>query len=105
VIVTRDRDGEFNVLVNRCAHRGALVCRDLRGNADTLTCVYHQWAYDAKGDLIGVPFRKGLGGKGGYPKDFDMAEHGLEKLKVEVFGDCVFATFDHSMPSVEKPEP
>ncbi|MEC9341237.1 MAG: Rieske 2Fe-2S domain-containing protein [Pseudomonadota bacterium] len=101
VIVTRDRDGEFNVLVNRCAHRGALVCRDLRGNADTLTCVYHQWAYDAKGDLIGVPFRKGLGGKGGYPKDFDMAEHGLEKLKVEVFGDCVFATFDHSMPSVE----
>ena len=52
VIVSRDGDGRFHVLVNRCAHRGALVCRDLRGNADTLTCVYHQWAYDAKGTHI-----------------------------------------------------
>ena len=101
VIVTRDADGMFHVLVNRCAHRGALVCRDLRGNADTLTCVYHQWAYDAKGDLIGVPFRKGLGGKGGYPADFDMKQHGLRKLNVEVFGDCIFASFAGDMPSVE----
>ena len=101
VIVTRDADGAFHVLVNRCAHRGALVCRDLRGNADTLTCVYHQWAYDAKGDLIGVPFRKGLGGKGGYPADFDMKQHGLRKLNVEVFGDCIFASFADDMPSVE----
>ncbi len=101
VIVSRDRDGQFHVLVNRCAHRGALVCRDLRGNADTLTCVYHQWAYDAKGDLIGVPFRKGLGGKGGYPADFDMKQHGLHKLNVEVFGECIFASFAADMPSVE----
>jgi phenylpropionate dioxygenase-like ring-hydroxylating dioxygenase large terminal subunit len=101
VIVSRDAAGEFHVLVNRCAHRGALVCRDLRGNTDTLTCVYHQWAYDAKGDLIGVPFRKGLGGKGGYPADFDMKQHGLRKLNVQVFGECVFASFAEDMPSVE----
>jgi phenylpropionate dioxygenase-like ring-hydroxylating dioxygenase large terminal subunit len=101
VIVSRDADGQFHVLVNRCAHRGALVCRDLRGNADTRTCVYHQWAYDAKGDLIGVPFRKGLGGKGGYPADFDMKQHGLHKLNVQVFGECIFASFVNDMPSVE----
>lgn len=100
VIVSRDADGQFHVLVNRCAHRGALVCRDLRGNSDTLTCVYHQWAYDAKGDLIGVPFRRGLGGKGGYPADFDMKQHGLRKLNVQVFGECIFASFADDMPSV-----
>ena len=101
VIVTRDADGEVHVLVNRCAHRGALVCRELKGNADTLTCVYHQWSYDTAGRLIGVPFRKGLGGKGGYPADFDMEQHGLKHLKTEVFGDCVFASFAEDMPPVE----
>jgi len=97
VVVTRDGEGEFHAWVNRCAHRGAQVCRDLRGNAQTHTCVYHQWAFDTAGELIGVPFRRGLGGKGGYPKDFDMADHGLQRLRVETLEGLVFATFDHEM--------
>ena len=54
VIVTRDGDGEINVVQNRCAHRGALVCRQPRGNAASLECVYHQWSYDLKGNLLGL---------------------------------------------------
>jgi len=100
VVVTRDGEGEFRVWVNRCAHRGAQVCRDLRGNTQTHTCVYHQWAFDSAGELIGVPFRRGLGGKGGYPKDFDMTEHGLQQLRVETLEGLVFATFDHQMVSL-----
>ena len=72
VVLTRDHDGALHAWVNRCAHRGALVCRELRGNvgaSGTHTCVYHQWAYDAGGNLVGVPFRRGLGGKGGYLVD------------------------------------
>ncbi len=105
VVLTRDADGVLHAWVNRCAHRGALVCRELRGNvgeSGTHTCVYHQWAYDATGSLIGVPFRKGLGGKGGYPADFDMAEHGLQKLRVEDYCGLVFATFDANLPPVEQ---
>ncbi len=96
VVLCRDTDGSLHAWVNRCAHRGALVCRELRGNSasGTHTCVYHQWAYDNQGALIGVPFRKGLGGKGGYPADFDMASHGLQKLRVECVESMVFATFD-----------
>ncbi len=104
VVITRDAEGEIHGWVNRCAHRGALVCRQLRGNIGaqgTHTCVYHQWAFDSTGDLVGVPFRRGLAGKGGYPKDFDLKEHGLQKLKVEAFAGLVFATFDHSLDDVE----
>ena len=68
VIVTRDREGGINVMTNRCAHRGALVCRSARGNIDELECVYHQWKYDMQGRLIGVPFRRGLGGRAGCRK-------------------------------------
>ena len=103
VVMTRDEQGAINAWVNRCAHRGALVCRELRGNnaAGTYTCVYHQWSFDARGDLVGVPFRRGLGGKGGYPADFDTQQHGLRKLRVENYHGAVFATFDDTLPGFQ----
>jgi anthranilate 1,2-dioxygenase large subunit len=103
VVMTRDDKGAINAWVNRCAHRGALVCRELRGNnpAGTYTCVYHQWSFDARGDLVGVPFRKGLGGKGGYPAGFDLKQHGLRKLRVENYHGAVFASFEEDMPGVQ----
>jgi anthranilate 1,2-dioxygenase large subunit len=97
VIVTRDRAGSLNVMQNRCAHRGALVCREPRGNVSRLQCVYHQWNYDLQGRLLGVPFRGGVGGKGGMPAQFDMAEHGLDTLRVETLAGLVFASFSHSV--------
>jgi anthranilate 1,2-dioxygenase large subunit len=97
IIVTRDQDGAANVLVNRCAHRGATVCRSLRGNTPNLECVYHQWAYDLKGNLIGVPFRRGLRGRGGMPADFEMKRHGLTPLRVETISGLVFATFSETV--------
>jgi len=43
VIVTRGLGGEIHAMVNRCAHRGNLVCLKRRGHAENLTCVYHAW--------------------------------------------------------------
>lgn len=93
VVVTRDRGGVIHAWVNRCAHRGAMVCRDRRGKADAFTCVYHQWSYDAEGNLLGVPFRRGLGGEGGMPASFDMKAHGLPRLRVATYRGLIFASF------------
>ncbi len=100
VILTRDREGQLQVIENRCAHRGALVCRELRGNQSRLSCVYHQWTYDLRGRLLGVPFRGGIGGRGGMPPDFDPAQHNLTRLRVEVLHGLVFATFSHDSASL-----
>lgn len=97
VVVTRDKDGGLHVVLNRCAHRGAMVCRERRGNAPHLECVYHQWAYDLNGDLIGVPFRRGIKGQGGMPADFALKDHGLVKLRVESLNGLVFATFSEEV--------
>ena len=102
VILTRDRHGELQVIENRCAHRGALVCRELRGNQARLSCVYHQWTYDLSGRLLGVPFRGGIDGRGGMPPDFNPAQHNLTRLRVSVLHGLVFATFSaHSVPLEE----
>ena len=102
VIVVRDRDGGINVIENRCAHRGAQFCQPDHGNAQDFTCPYHQWNYDLKGNLLGVPFRRGVkrDGKvqGGMPVDFKTSDHGLVQLNVEAMNGVIFASFDHGVP-------
>lgn len=93
VVVTRAADGELAAFVNRCAHRGAIVRREAFGNATEHRCVYHQWCYDTKGAVTGVPFLRGIKGKGGYPADFDPQAHGLRRLRVESYRGVVFGTF------------
>lgn len=93
VIVNRGQDGELFAMVNRCAHRGALVRRETRGNAKDHVCIYHRWCYDLDGSLIGLPFRRGVKGKGGMGPDFKLNEHGLRKLRVDSYAGVVFATF------------
>lgn len=100
VVMSRTKAGEVAAWVNRCAHRGATVCRFSRGNATKHTCVYHQWSYDAAGELRGVPFRRGYEEHSGMPRDFDPKKHGLQRLRVEQYHGLVFATFDHEMESL-----
>jgi anthranilate 1,2-dioxygenase large subunit len=100
VVMTRAEDGTLAAWVNRCAHRGAAVCRLRRGNALNHTCVYHQWNYTAKGDLQGVPFRRGMKEMAGMPADFDPKNHSLKQLRVESYRGLVFATFDAGIGDV-----
>ena len=101
VIVSRAEDGSLHVFVNRCAHRGATVERRPSGNARDHRCVYHQWCYNAKGDLTGVPYRHGVKGMGGYGADFNLREHGLQKLRVAAHRGAIFASFDAAAPTLE----
>jgi len=94
VIVVRDADGRINAFENRCVHRGALLCLERFGNARALTCVYHAWSYDLKGQLKGVAFQNGVKGAGGMPPEFRRDEHRLRPLKVESFAGLVFGSFD-----------
>jgi len=93
VIVNRARDGSLHAFVNRCAHRGATVQRANHGNARAHVCCYHHWGYNLEGKLIGVPFQKGVGGKGGLPDDFDKSQHCLRPLQVESLNGVIFGTF------------
>jgi salicylate 5-hydroxylase large subunit len=101
VVVVRDKDGSIRVVVNRCAHRGAMFCREQYGTTSTFECPYHQWTYALDGRLLGVPFRKGLDGQGGMPADFDAACNGLETLRVAERHGVVFASFAGDVEPLE----
>lgn len=107
LIVVHTVDGRFNVLVNRCAHKGATICYRPTGSCERFTCPYHNWIYDHSGQLISVAFEKGIRGPsgenlGGMPADFDKATHGLSRLRVETIAGLIFGTFSDVAPSLQE---
>ncbi len=101
IVVTRDAEGKIHAFENRCAHRGALLCLKERGDAKEIACVYHNWTYDLCGNLTGVAFRRGIGGKGGMAPDSHPEEHAPRQLRVEVFAGLVFGTLGKDVPALE----
>lgn len=105
VILVRALDGAIHVVENACAHRGVAFCRARSGNAQAFVCPYHQWNYALDGRLRGVPMRHGVKrdgvAQGGMPVDFNLADHGLTRLKVASRGGVVFASFDHDIEPFE----
>lgn len=97
VIVARGADdGELRVLLNRCRHRGSLVCHDERGTANYFRCPYHGWTYRNNGDLRGITYDDGYSG-------LDRERLGLVRMpRVDSFAGFVFASFAADGPSLEE---
>jgi anthranilate 1,2-dioxygenase large subunit len=101
VVVTRDTSGKINGFVNRCAHRGNLLCLERRGNVKEIKCIYHGWTYDLSGKLTGVAFERGVKRQGGMPPEFRKDEHDLPPLKVAELAGLVFGSFSDDAPDLE----
>jgi anthranilate 1,2-dioxygenase large subunit len=101
VIVARGADGRINAFLNRCAHRGNLLCLESRGNLKEFSCIYHGWVYDLTGQLTGVAFEKGVQRQGGMPDDFHKEDHAVRRLRVAELGGIVFGTFSDATPPLE----
>jgi phenylpropionate dioxygenase-like ring-hydroxylating dioxygenase large terminal subunit len=93
VIMTRDRDGQLHLLLNRCAHRGNQVCEDAGGNSSTFRCPYHGWTYRNSGELVGFPFAGGYG-----QRKLDL---GLGRVpRLDTYRGFVFGSFATDGPSL-----
>lgn len=54
VLLTRDDTGQLRAFINACSHRGARVATG-SGQARSLVCPFHGWAYAMDGALRGRP--------------------------------------------------
>ena len=101
VVVLNDA-GIIRAYVNRCVHRGSVLCLSEKGNIKQFECVYHGWTFDLAGNLNGVAFERGIKGQGGMPPGFNKEDYRLRELKVENFCGVLFATFDFDTPEIER---
>ncbi|MDQ0940766.1 aromatic ring-hydroxylating dioxygenase subunit alpha [Streptomyces sp. V1I1] len=57
IVITRREDGGLSGFHNVCQHRGARIVPESGTGARRFTCRWHNWAYDAEGNVTGVPDR------------------------------------------------
>jgi phenylpropionate dioxygenase-like ring-hydroxylating dioxygenase large terminal subunit len=96
LIVSRAEDGRIHVLLNRCRHRGSVVCRMERGHSNHFRCPYHSWLYRNDGSLIGVAQQSGYA-------DADRSALGLvPAAAVGVYRGLVFASIAAPRMSLEE---
>ena len=88
-------NNKIEVLINRCAHRGTMVCPEGRGNTERFICPYHGWSYDRAGALRALPFGEG------YSKE-TLSELRLKAVpRVEKYRGFIFASLAPSGDSLE----
>jgi len=76
VLVVRGKDGALRAFLNVCQHRGAQVCSQAQGRANSFQCPYHAWTYGTDGRLIGAPNVMA-------DPRFDRSAHGLTPVACE----------------------
>jgi fatty-acyl-CoA synthase len=97
VIMTRDKQGEIHLLLNRCAHRANIVCDAPKGNSSAFRCPYHGWTFANTGKLLGYPFSSGYGG--GEAKQ----ELGLGRVaRTAIYKGFVFGSMADDGPTLEE---
>jgi phenylpropionate dioxygenase-like ring-hydroxylating dioxygenase large terminal subunit len=95
IVVVRGPDGVLHVLRNQCAHRGAMVVANEKGNTNEFQCCYHGWTYHLNGHLKAIPLQHG------YPEDFNPKSAQTAMLhvpRVESYRGFIFVNEQHSAP-------
>lgn len=86
-LVIRGDDGRLRAFHNVCRHRGALLLNQPRGHCShAISCPFHGWTYDTRGNLISVPARHTFG-------QLEMETKGLVPLELEIWMGFVFVRF------------
>ncbi|HEY9565685.1 MAG TPA: benzoate 1,2-dioxygenase large subunit [Nocardioides sp.] len=98
VVITRDKDGELHLLINACAHRGAMICRKKTDNRTTLTCPFHGWTFRNDGSLLKVKDPDGAG----YPDTFDVdGSHNMTKVpRFESYRGFLFGSINDDVSTL-----
>jgi phenylpropionate dioxygenase-like ring-hydroxylating dioxygenase large terminal subunit len=96
VILIRDRQGDIQILFNRCTHRGATVCREARGNQKVFVCPYHAWSYDSSGSSLVRPLDHA------YAESGQNARYNLLKVpRVATYRGFIFGTLSEDISDLE----
>ena len=97
VMVIRQEDGSVRGFLNNCRHRASGLLYEPAGNCGkTMTCPYHNWAYNIDGRLIGIPDRARM-----YPDDLPTSDYGLAPIRIEVAWDKLVFGCSTQRPSGE----
>jgi benzoate/toluate 1,2-dioxygenase alpha subunit len=100
IIISRDKQGGLNALINACSHRGAMLCRRKTDNRTTFTCPFHGWTFNNTGKLLKVKDPRDAG----YPEQFNKeGSHDLTKVaRFESYRGFLFGSINPDVKPLEE---
>ena len=99
VVITRDKTGALNAVINACAHKGAMLCRRKQGNKGSFTCPFHGWTFSNTGKLLKVKDAKTTQ----YPEQFNTdGSHDLTRVaRFESYRGFLFGSLNADVAPLE----
>ena len=99
VVITRDKTGALNAVINACAHKGAMLCRRKQGNKGSFTCPFHGWTFSNTGKLLKVKDARTTQ----YPEQFDKdGSHDLTRVaRFESYRGFLFGSVNPHVAPLE----
>jgi choline monooxygenase len=88
LVVARGQDNVVRCFHNVCRHRGMKVVTDRCRRARALSCPWHAWTYDLKGELMATPHIGGVGRD--EASGFARGGLGLKAVRCETWLNFVF---------------
>ncbi len=95
IVVLRGKDGALRAFMNVCRHRGAKLLDGSGHCKARVTCPYHGWSYNLKGELAGMPAEHTFPGA-------DKQQLGLRDVEIETICGLVFVRVVPGGPSLKE---
>ena len=95
ILVLRGKDGALRAFMNVCRHRGAKLLDGAGTCKARVTCPYHGWSYNLRGELAGMPAEKTFPGA-------DKKLLGLRPVELEILCGLVFVRVVPGGPSLKE---
>jgi phenylpropionate dioxygenase-like ring-hydroxylating dioxygenase large terminal subunit len=94
VLLTHDKQGNFNAFHNVCKHRGNKLVMSggkQSGRSQGLVCSFHAWTYDLEGNLTYLPDEEAF-------CNLDREAMALKRIAVDVWRGFVFICLQNPAP-------
>lgn len=99
IIILRGDDDEIRAFHNVCPHRGSKILRTIAGNLpqDRMTCFYHMWSFNTRGECLNISQDHGYEGCG-------VGEEGtsLREIRLHNLHGLLFICLDENTAELEE---
>lgn len=86
LLVVQDLEGQLRGFYNVCPHRAGPIATGY-GACHRLTCTYHAWTFDLKGELKASPHM-------GSTQGFKPSDHALRATQIDIWESFIFVNLD-----------
>ena len=90
ILICKESNNVLKAYYNICRHRGTRLCTKMNGQlSKSISCPYHGWTYNLRGQLIGAPNMESV-------KEFNKENYSLHSIPINCWEGFIFINLSDS---------